>query len=105
MNGIAKINSDGIVTAFNDLVKKIYGMNMRGMNLKEWFDTQENSEKNQNTSLAADDLIASRALCGEKISLKRRFVWNAFRTEDIYIGISGHTLHDENKITVSRKGL
>jgi len=43
MNGIAKINSDGIVTAFNNLDKKIYGMNMRGMNHKEWFDTQENS--------------------------------------------------------------
>ena len=43
MNGITKINSDGIVTACKDLVKKIYGMNMRGINLKEWFDTQENS--------------------------------------------------------------
>ena len=40
MNGIAKINSNGIVTACNYLVKKIYGMNMRGMNLKEWFYTQ-----------------------------------------------------------------
>ena len=76
MNGIAKINSDGIVTACNDLVKKIYGMNMRGMNLKEWFDTQENSEINQNTSLTTYDLIASRALCGEKPAEKApRWQW------------------------------
>ena len=62
MNGIAKINSDGIVTACNDLDKKIFSMNMLGMSLKEWFDTQENSEKDKNTLLTVDDLIASRAL-------------------------------------------
>ena len=62
MNGIAKNNSDGIVTACNDLDKKIFSMNMLGMSLKEWFDTQENSEKDKNTLLTVDDLIASRAL-------------------------------------------
>ena len=98
MNGIVKINSNGIVTACNYLVKKIYGMNMRGMNLKEWFDTQEISEKDKNTSLTIDDLIASRALCGENILLKRRFVRITFRREGIYIGTSGHTMHVEKKI-------
>ena len=72
-------------------------MNMRGMNLKEWFDTQEISEKDKNTSLTVDDLIASRALRGEKILLKRRFVRITFRREGIFIGTSGNTLHDENK--------
>ena len=42
-DGIAIINSDGIVTARNDSDKKNFCMNMLGMNLKEWFDTQENS--------------------------------------------------------------
>jgi len=85
MNGIAKINSDGIVTARNDSDKKNFCMNMRGMNLKEWFDTQENSEKDKNTLLTVDDLIASSALCGEKILLKRRFVRITFRREGICI--------------------
>ena len=73
-DGIAIINSDRIVTTRNDSDKKIFYMNMLGMNLKEWFDTLENNEGNQNTALAFDDLIASWALRGEKISLKSRFV-------------------------------
>jgi len=95
-DGLIVINLEGNVVACNSAMEKMIGINLLGMSLTEMFEATGIRYTEDGILATVEDLVATRALRGEKSIQKRWFQRNTAKPEGYYTDNTGHTLRDEN---------
>jgi len=95
-DGLIVINLEGNVVACNSVMVKMIGENLLGMSITEMFEATGIRYTEDGSLATVEDLVATRALRGEKPVQKRWFQHNTANPEGYYTDNTGHTLRDEN---------
>ena len=95
-DGLIVINLEGNVVACNSVMVKMIGENLLGMSITEMFEATGIRYTEDGSLATVEDLVATRALRGEKPVQKRWFQHNTANPDGYYTDNTGHTLLDEN---------